>query len=135
MNMRKTQPFLFGLLLAASGFISAGCGALHMFEKSENERRLEAWKEEVREDSIPDPARRKQARADLDELVGNTPPQQTDAQTGLSLHVPPTEEEVEKLRKTGSELSQGEKMKRSAKAIIDAPVFLLHGLLAEPGQP
>ena len=133
--MRKRQSILFCGLLAASVFLSTGCGALHMFEKSENERRTDAWKEELEEKSAPDSARQEKIRADLDGLVRDTPARRTDAQSGLSRHGPPTEAEVEELRKNSTELSPGERMKRSAKAMAGIPVFFLYGLMASPGQP
>ena len=98
MNLRKKHSFLFGVLLTASVFLSTGCGALHMFEKSENERKFDAWKKEIEEDSTPDTLRQEQIRAELEVLGRDTPARPSDAQTG-SRHGPPTEAEVEELRK------------------------------------
>ena len=134
-NLLKKKSFLFGLPLCLCVFTTTGCGALHMFEKSENEQQLETWKEEVGEDSIPDTAQRKQIRTAPDELVKNSPALQTDGQTALSRHGPPTEAEVEELRKNSTELSTGQRLKRSAKTVVDLPVFFLYGLLAPSGQP
>ena len=134
-NHLKKQSLLFGLPICLCVFTTTGCGALHMFEKSENERQLEAWKEEVGGDSVPDTAERKQIRTELDEPVKNAPAGQTDGQTGLSPHGPPTEAEVEELRKNSTEISPGQRLKRSAKTVVDFPVFFLYGLLAPSGQP
>lgn len=131
----KKQPLLFGLSICFCVFTTTGCGALHMFEKRENERQLEAWKEKVGEDSVPDTAQQKQIRTDPDELAKDSPALQPVGQAGLSRQGPPTEAEVDELRKNSTEVSPGQRLKRSTKTVVDIPVFFLYGLLAPSGQP
>jgi len=122
---------LFGILLCACSIPLTGC----MFGKSENERRLDAWKEEVRENSATDAAQREHARAELDGLVEAASQRQADARPDFaSHHGPPIEAEVEALRKT-NEAHPWQDAKKEMKLSATLPFFFLYGLLASPGQP
>ena len=72
-----------------------GCG---MFRASESEKEFEAWKEEAKNNSRPDPARQEQIRAELDALK-DAPAQPSDTpELAASRHGPPTEAELDALR-------------------------------------
>lgn len=92
-KLRKNLFLLSGILCV---FLTTSCG---MFRKSESEKEFEAWKEEVKDNSQPDPVRRQQTRSELDELAARSSAgQETIAEGGTHPNGPPTEAELDTLR-------------------------------------
>ena len=95
-NAGKNRKNLFLLSGILCIFLTTACG---IFRKSESEKEFEAWKEEAKNNSQPDPVRQEQTRSELDELVArSSAEQESDAQTVSRPNGPPTEAELDALR-------------------------------------